>query len=287
MPQIFFLAPAHRNQMTRTVTKKARGRLTSLAGIAATIGIWWLLAATVFASVGARPDGSGGAIPTPPAVIEQLIEDGLSFYVRNGSITLLEAGLGFLWGNSIALVLAAIALTIPKLDSLASQMAIITYLIPIVAIGPIVRLIVGAPGPGEPAGAAVVLAAMSVLFTTYIGAVTGVKSTDKRILDVVSAYGGSTLDRLFKVQLLSALPSVFAAFKIAAPAAFLGAILGEYVGGTDVGFGPAMVNAQQSLEVARVWGVALVSGLLAGTGYWIFGVIGKLLTPWANDQAVK
>lgn len=287
MPQIFFLAPAHCNQMTSTVTKKARGRLTSLAGIAATIGIWWLLAATVFASVGARPDGSGGAIPTPPAVIEQLIEDGLGFYVRNGSITLLEAGLGFLWGNSIALVLAAIALTIPKLDSLASQMAIITYLIPIVAIGPIVRLIVGAPGPGEPAGAAVVLAAMSVLFTTYIGAVTGVKSTDKRILDVVSAYGGSTLDRLFKVQLLSALPSVFAAFKIAAPAAFLGAILGEYVGGTDVGFGPAMVNAQQSLEVARVWGVALVSGLLAGTGYWIFGVIGKLLTPWANDQAVK
>lgn len=273
--------------MTSVLTKRARGRLTSLLGVGVTVGIWWLLAATVFASVGRRPDGSGGAIPTPPAVIEQLIEDGLSFYVRNGSVTLLEAGLGFLWGNAIALMLAAIALTVPKLDSLASQMAIITYLIPIVAIGPIVRLIVGAPGPGEPAGAAVVLAAMSVLFTTYIGAVTGVKSTDKRILDVVSAYGGNTLDRLFKVQLLSALPSVFAAFKIAAPAAFLGAILGEYVGGTDVGFGPAMVNAQQSLEVARVWGVALVSGLLAGLGYWIFGLIGKLLTPWANDQVVK
>ena len=273
--------------MTSTLNRKVRGRLTSLAGIAATIGIWWLLASTVFASVGARPDGSGGAIPTPPAVVEQLIEDGFSFYARNGGVTVLEAALGFLWGNAIALVLAAIALTIPKLDSLASQMAIITYLIPIVAIGPIVRLIVGAPGPGEPAGAAVVLAAMSVLFTTYIGAVTGVKSTDKRILDVVYAYGGNTMDRLFKVQLLSALPSVFAAFKIAAPAAFLGAILGEYVGGTDVGFGPAMVNAQQSLEVARVWGVALVSGLLAGAGYWIFGLLGKLATPWANDQVVK
>lgn len=273
--------------MTSVLNKKVKGRITSLFGISATIGIWWLLAATVFASVGARPDGSGGAIPTPPAVVQQLLEDGFGFYFRNGSVTLLEAALGFLWGNAIALILAGIALTLPKLDSLASQMAIITYLIPIVAIGPIVRLIVGAPGPGEPAGAAVVLAAMSVLFTTYIGAVTGVKSTDKRILDVVSAYGGNTVDRLFKVQLLSALPSLFAAFKIAAPAAFLGAILGEYVGGTDVGFGPAMVNAQQSLEVARVWGVALVSGLLAGAGYWLFGIVGRLLTPWANDQAVK
>lgn len=268
--------------MTNTAAEKIKGRLTGLLGVLATIGIWWLLAITVFASVGRRPDGSGGAIPTPIQVVEQLLEDGFTFYFRNGSVTVLEAFLGFLWGNAIALVLAAIALTMPKLESLASQMAIITYLVPIVAIGPIVRLIVGAPGPGEPAGAAVVLAALSVLFTTYIGAVTGVRSTDRRIMDVVSAYGGNAIDKLFKVQLLSALPSVFAAFKIAAPAAFLGAILGEYVGGTDVGFGPAMVNAQQSLEVARVWGVALISGAIAGLGYWLFGFLGRLLTPWAK-----
>lgn len=268
------------------MTNRLKSRVTGLLGVLATIGIWWLLAATALAEVGARPDGSGGAIPTPPQVLEQLFEDGFDFYLRNGGVTVLEAALGFLWGNLIALMLAAISLTIPKLDNIAAQIAIISYLVPIVAIGPIVRLIVGAPGPGEPAGAAVVLAALSVLFTTYIGAVTGVKSTDRRIMDVVSAYGGNAIDKLLKVQLLSALPSVFAAFKIAAPAAFLGAILGEYVGGTDMGFGPAMVNAQQSLEVARVWGVALVSGLIAGAGYWLFGVLGKVLTPWAK-VAVK
>lgn len=265
-----------------TNQSQIKSRLTGLLGIAATIGIWWLLASTVFAEVGRRPDGSGGAIPTPLQVIQQFFIDGADFYIRNGSVTILEAALGFIWGNLIALALAAISLTLPKLDNIASQIAIISYLVPIVAIGPIVRLVVGAPGPGEPAGAAVVLAALSVLFTTYIGAVTGVKSTDKRIMDMVSAYGGSKVDKLLKVQLLSALPSVFAAFKIAAPAAFLGAILGEYVGGTDMGFGPAMVNAQQSLEVARVWAVALVSGLIAGAGYWIFGLIGKLATPWAK-----
>lgn len=277
--------PARCSKMISSQPQGFRARFSGLIGILATVAIWWLLAATVFASIGRRPDGSGGAIPTPLAVVQQLFEDGFSFYFRNGSITILEASLGFLWGNAIALVLAGIALVLPKLDNIASQLAIITYLVPIVAIGPIIRLIVGAPGPGEPAGAAVVLAALSVLFTTYIGALTGVKATDRRILDVVSAYGGNSIDRLFKVQLLSALPSVFAAFKIAAPAAFLGAILGEYVGGTDVGFGPAMVNAQQSLEVARVWGVALISGLIAGTGYWIFGTIGRLLTPWSETSA--
>lgn len=254
-------------------------------GVISTIAIWWLLAATVFSGVGARPDGSGGAIPTPAAVGAQLLADGFDFYAKNAGITLLEAGLGFLWGNLLALALASVAVIWPRVESLSLQIAVITYCIPIVAIGPIVRLVVGAPGPGEPAGAAVVLAALSVFFTTMVGALTGIKGTDKRALDVVTAYGGSRWDQLIKVQLLSALPSIFAAFKIAAPAAFLGAILGEYVGGTDAGFGPAMVNAQQSLEVSRVWAVALVSGLLAGAGYALFAILGRWLTPWAPGGA--
>jgi ABC-type nitrate/sulfonate/bicarbonate transport system permease component len=164
---------------------------------------------------------------------------------------------------------------------------VITYCIPIVAIGPIIRLVLGAPGEGEPAGAAISLAALSVFFTTMIGVLTGVKSTDQASLDVVTVYGGSSWHRLVKVQLLSALLSLFAALKIAAPASFLGAILGEYVGGPDIGFGPALVNAQQSLEVARVWGLALVSGAIAGFGYYLFGLLARKATPWsfANGKA--
>ncbi|QKJ25126.1 ABC transporter permease subunit [Aquiluna borgnonia] len=268
-----------------TDSRRLPAWLTATVGVSTTVGIWWLLAETVFASVGRRPDGSGGAIPTPLEVVQQLWLDGFEFYARNAGVTLLEASLGFAYGNLLALAFAAIALIVPKLENLTTQIAVITYCIPIVAIGPIVRLVVGAPGSGEPAGAAIVLAALSVFFTTMVGALTGVKQTDRRMLDVVSAFGGGAWQRLVKVQLLSALPSIFAAFKIAAPAAFLGAILGEYVGGPDLGFGPAMVNAQQSLEIARVWGVALVSGLIAGAGYALFGFMGKVLTPWAKVSA--
>lgn len=273
------------NLSISTRRKKLPSWATGTIGVSTTIGVWWILAITAFANVGLSPDGTGGAIPTPLEVLQQLIEDGWGFYFRNGSVTLTEAAIGFAWGNGLALVFAAIALLVPKVENLTTQIAIITYCIPIVAIGPIVRLIVGAPANGEPAGAAIVLAALSVFFTTMIGALTGVKSTDQRVLDVVSAYGGGVWQRVVKVQLISALPSIFAAFKIAAPAAFLGAILGEYVGGPDLGFGPAMVNAQQSLEVARVWGVALVSGLLAGAGYALFSLLGKIFTPWAEASA--
>jgi ABC-type nitrate/sulfonate/bicarbonate transport system permease component len=84
---------------------------------------------------------------------------------------------------------------------------------------------------------------------------------------------------------LTALPSIFAALRIAAPAAFLGAILGEYVGGPDVGFGPAMVNAQQSLEVARVWTLAITSGAIAGSAYALVGLLARVVTPWSKGSA--
>lgn len=253
-------------------------------GTLVTVAIWWVVAATMFRN---QPKGSTetiGAIPTPPEVLVQFFEDGLGFFAKNAAVTLAEAGLGFLWGNLAALALAAVALTLPKLENLATQIAVITYCIPIVAIGPIIRLVVGAPGPGEPAGAAVSLAALSVFFTTMVGALTGVKSADKAALDVVTVFGGNSWHRLVKVQLLSALPSILAALRIAAPAAFLGAILGEYVGGPDVGFGPAMVNAQQSLEVARVWALALVSGAIAGAAYALVGLVSRFVTPWSKGS---
>ena len=264
--------------------KSLPSSVAGLIGITITVLIWWLLATTVFADVGRRPDGSGGAIPTPLAVLEKIFSDGFDFYFKNASVTLLEATIGFLWGNLLALMLTSVVIILPKLENLSTQIAVITYCIPVVAIGPIVRLIVGAPESGDPAGAAIVLAALSVFFTTVVGTLSGIKSADRASLEIVSAYGGGRLQQLLKVQIISAIPAVLAALRIAAPAAFLGAILGEYVGGPDVGFGPAMVNAQQSLEVARVWGVALVSGLIAGAAYAFFGLLSKLLTPWASGS---
>ncbi len=258
--------------------------ISGTLGTLATILIWWIVAATSFRNI---PNGSGesiGAIPTPPEVLMQFANDGFEFFARNAAVTIAEAGIGFFWGNLAALTLAAVALTLPKLESLASQIALITYCIPIVAIGPIIRLVLGAPGPGEPSETAIALAALSVFFTTMVGAMTGVKSADRAALDVVTVFGGNAWHRLVKVQLLSALPSILAALRIAAPAAFLGAILGEYVGGPDVGFGPAMVNAQQSLEVARVWALALVSGAIAGGAYAIVGLISRFVTPWSKGS---
>lgn len=275
-----------------TIVSGIRARVGSIppwgvgvGGVVGAVALWWTAAATFLAGIGASADGRGGAIPTPSDVGGQLLADGFGFYWPNVAVTVAEAAVGYFWGNLAAVLLAATVLVVPALERLVTQLAVISYCLPIVAIGPLAFIVIGSPGKGEPSGTAVLLAGISVFFTTVVGAVAGLKSADKSSLDLVAVYGGGRLKQLFKVQLMSALPGILTALKIAVPAAVLGAVLGEYVGGVDRGIGPAMVNAQQNLQIARAWGVALVAGTLAGVGYSAFGVLTRLLVPWAADNA--
>ena len=258
------------------LSARSRGWLAGAAGLGALVAGWWVAALTIF---------SGTSVPTPSGVVSRLLEDGLTFYRANFVVTIEEALRGFVYGNVVALALASLVLLVPALETVVTQIAIISYCIPIVAITPILYIVIGPPSSGEPSGTAVSLAAISVFFTTVVGALLGFRSADRTSLDLVSVYGGGRWKQLSKVQLVSALPAILSALQIAAPAAFLGAILGEYIGGVDRGVGPALVNAQQNLDSERAWGIALVCGLVAGVGYAVFGVLSRFVTPWSTGKA--
>lgn len=268
--------------MTRGLTRRPVRLPAWLTGVLGGVGIillWWVLAATVFARVG---PGGVQAIPTPPQVVAEIVDSGWSYFARNFSVTISEAGTGYLWGNGLALLLSALVLVVPRLEGVVMQLAIITYCIPIVAIGMLLVVIIPVPKPGEPSGTASFLAALAVFFTTVVGALLGLKAADRASLDVVAVYGGSRLTQLRKIRLIAALPSVLNALQIAVPAAFLGAVLGEFFGKVELGVGPAMIAAQQALDAPRVWALALVSGAVALVGYALLGLVARLVAPWAK-----
>jgi len=252
----------------------------SIGGIAL-IALWWLLAVTVFVN----PQNGFQSVPTPPQVVQSYIETGWDYYFGNFMLTLQEAGVGYLWGNALALLLSAFVLIVPRLEGAVMQIAIITYCVPIVAIGPLALLIIGAPKHGQPSGTAIFLAALSCFFTTVVSALLGLKAADRASLDVVHVYGGGTFTQLRKVRIVAALPNILNGLQIAVPAAFLGAVLGEFFGKVDVGVGPAMIVAQQSLRPPLLWGLALASGAVALAGYGLVGLLTRAVTPWSRGRA--
>ena len=243
----------------------SRRFLVAVIGPAILIAVWWILALTVF-------EGKH-TVPTPIGVVRQFWQD-RELYADNMPVTLTEAGLGYLWGNLLALFLAGLVALVPFLEKTLLRLAITSYCLPVIAIGPVLNIVMNGNSPK------ITLAALSVFFTTLVGALLGLRSADPVSLDAVRAYGGGRWAMLTKVRFRSALPATFAGLKIAAPAALLGAIIGEYLGG-DSGLGIAMINSEQALEVNRTWGIALLVTLLALAGYILTELVAKWLTPWA------
>ncbi|PFG18756.1 ABC transporter permease [Serinibacter salmoneus] len=255
----------------------------SIIGAVAIIAVWWLFSATAFTPA----EGTDFTpVPSPWVVFSTIAQDGLAPYWSVFSVTITEALIGYAWGNVLALLLASTVLLLPQLETVITQIAVVSYCLPVVAVGGLSIVILGgAPRPGEPSATAIFLAALAVFFTTVVGALLGFKAADKASLDVVRVYGGTRLTQLRKVRLIAATPAILNALQIAVPSAFLGAILGEYMGGIDRGVGITLIRLQGDLDSARVWAVFLISAVVALAGYAILGFISRLVTPWVSGKA--
>lgn len=228
----------------------------------------WQLICTIFLN---DPNAS---IPAPTAIVSQIQKDGLEFYWDNLTTTASAAFWGWLWGNCLAIVMALVFVQIPLIEKGLLKLAVAIYCLPIIAIGPLLQIRFDGTTPK------IILAALSVYFTTLIGMIVGLRSADRTSLDVVRAYGGSSLTQMHRVRIKASLPSLFAALRIAAPAAVLGAIIGEYMG-SDSGLGVSMINSQQALQIERTWAIALTATALAGIAYGLTALVARLSTPWA------
>ena len=248
----------------------ARRWLPGAVGIVGVLALW-IAAAEVW--------GVRKGIPAPWSVASHLVHD-WHYYPRHLWATLGRAAKGYLIGNSIAIGLGFAFVLVPFLEKALMQLAVATYCLPIIAIGPILQVVLDGDAPK------VALATLSVIFTTLIGVLVGLRSADRTSLDLVRAYGGGSVVQLRKVRLRAALPSTFTALQIAAPAAVLGAIIGEYLGG-ERGLGIFMINSQQALDVPRTWGVAIVSTAVAGIGFGLTSLIARVATPWAPKRGAS
>ena len=244
------------------------GWFGSVFGIALIVILWVVIASAL---------GREKGIPQPWNVVRQLVDD-RHLYPHNIGTTWGEAWRGYLVGNVAAIVLGTAFVLVPFLEKALMQIAVASYCLPIVAVGPILQSTLKGDSPK------VALVALSVFFTTLIGMLVGLRSADRTSLEVVRAYGGGRWQELTRVRLRSALPSLFAGLQIAAPAAILGAIIGEYFGGNN-GLGILMIASLQGFQVERTWGIAAVATALAGVGFVITAAVGRWCTRWAPRSA--
>lgn len=236
------------------------------AGTAFLVGIWELLSYTVF--------GHNHVVPPPQDVLVTVFHHPGFALWPNLSTTIKEAATGFFYGNLVAIALALLFFQVPVLEKALLRVVLASYCMPVIAIGPVLEIVLSGTAPQS------TLAGLSVVFTTLVGCLLGLRSADRAALDVVRAYGGGRWRQLVKVRLRAALPASFAGLSISGPAAVLGAIVGEYLGASQ-GLGVALITANEDDNSRRAFAIALVATAVAGAAYLAVSLVGRALTPWA------
>ena len=181
--------------------------------------------------------------------------------------TMKDTLVGFGIGIVASVVVAAAVVASPFLDALVMPTAIALRSVPIIAMTPLIALLFG-----RGLWSVTVIVGLVTFFPTLVAVTTAMRNAPRQACDLVTAYGGSRVRELLGVRLPFAIPALFAASKIALPAAISGALLAEWLA-TGTGLGSVMLRASASSKFNIVWSGAVIIVIVSIAAYSLVGTI--------------
>ncbi|HWK96393.1 MAG TPA: ABC transporter permease subunit [Pseudolabrys sp.] len=215
-------------------------------------------------------------LPAPSQVLNEIVK---SPRLVTDSLppTAYKALSGFVIASAIAMIAGAIAVLARVLYGSIYNLGVILHSIPIIATAPLLALWLGT-GPQLQ----IIITALACQFPVLVGTMQGLRAADERQRELMHVLSASRLQTLRILLLPGAVPYLFAGFKIAAPAAVLGAITAEWAG-AERGIGAMMLYALFSYDTPKVWLSVLLTCTLALAGYGFVVLVERLAFYWGRD----
>ncbi|QBY02767.1 ABC transporter permease [Rhodophyticola sp. CCM32] len=233
--------------------------------------IFWQLIVTVFSV-------PSYLIPSPIVVVQTLYADA-GLLATNAVPTIIEAFLGFLLGNTVALLVALAFVYNKTIEELYYPVAILIKTIPIVAIAPVLKIMLG--NGIEPK---VAVAALICFFPTLVNAVRGFRSVSPQLLELMHVLSASKTETFRRVRYYAALPYIFSALKISVTMCVLGAIVGEWIGANQ-GIGYLLLQSMFDFNTPRLFATILTASTLAIAGFAIVSWLETRVIRWNTGES--
>jgi NitT/TauT family transport system permease protein len=204
-------------------------------------------------------------LPAPSRVAVRFIHTDTLWY--HTGLTLFEALSGFALSAVAGIALSAGIVHSRFLERGVFPYVVVSNSVPIIAIIPLLTIWFGFGFAPK-----IAIASIITFFPIVTNTTRGLKSTDPRVLDFMRSINATRREMFFKAQLPSALPFIFAGFKIAASLSLVGAVVGEFYG-SDRGLGYLVISSATQLRTDLLF-VAIV--VLAVLGVLLFVSFGWL-----------
>jgi putative hydroxymethylpyrimidine transport system permease protein len=215
-------------------------------------------------------------LASPTEVARSLWHDH-ALLIDSLGVTLTEVAVGL--GISVAIgVVCAIGMHLWRpLHEAAYPLLVGTQAVPVVLVAP---LFIIAFDYGLWPKVAIV--ALVCFFPVTVNLMDGLRSVAPEQLKLMRSLGASRLETLWKVEVPSALPSLFSGLKIAATVSVIGAVFGE-AAGAESGLGYLVLLDNHQLQTPRAYaGVVLLAALAVGL-FVLTTIAEHFAVPWKSQ----
>lgn len=217
-------------------------------------------------------------LPPPDRIVvaffKLLQEPTIGKHVR---ITLTETLSGFGLAVFFGILLGTVMGKVRWIERSLRPFIIATQVIPKIALAPLFILWFGFGLESK-----IVISAVLAFFPVFSNTLIGIKSVDPGLRDVMTCLNAGPLSRFWLLDIRSALPFILTGMEVGIVLAIIGAIVGEFMGGSE-GLGNLAVLTLQEMQVDTLFAVILLLALIGVSLYLLVTLLRRLLTPWHSS----
>jgi len=187
----------------------------------------------------------------------------------------LNALIGLLVGTALGIAMSFLLARFRLLNELVTPLAIALNAVPIfVLVSEFNKMFsVTSEVPRR------LMVTLVVYFIVLVNVARGLREVQATQLELMRSYAASEAAVLRKVRIPNAVPFLFTALKIAAPAAVITAFVSEYFGGSQNGLGSRITSNVAISANAAAWSYVLGACLLGLTFYLTAVLLELVVTP--------
>lgn len=216
-------------------------------------------------------------LPAPSLVLVTLWQNPV-MYAGASLLTLGEALVGLLLGVLCGVLTASLLILRPGLEDGVMTLAILIKSTPMVAVAPLLTLWLGFGL--EPK---IIITALLTFFPVLVNVLSGLQRTDETLVDLFRSWNASGWEFFVHLRLPNSMPYLFAALKISAPLALIGAVVAEWTGASG-GLGRVMWLAYSNLNLPYLFGVIFILGAAGMLFYRLLAGLEKRVVFWQKEN---
>ncbi len=212
-------------------------------------------------------------LPAPEVVARRFVDAWLDGTIApHAAATLLEIGLGFALGASLAVGLGYLLARSRLAERLLSPYIVAAQVTPVLVLAPLLVLWLGTGLLPK-----VVICALIVFFPVAVSTMVGIRSVDRRLLELGRSLRATHWQVLVHLELPAALPQILGGMRVGVTLAVIGAIVGEWAG-ADRGLGVLINLARGSMfDTPLMFATVATIALIAIALYLIVQIVERAL----------